>query len=251
VAVTASPGSPVSSPRAGARALVGTALRTWLRYAVPLTVLSAIAFSPLAILARQLRPPTTFAEAVATQATGWAMVSVAWLSQLVLVGGAAAMTGPPRTQLAALGAGSLRLLGAIVPCLAAAAAIALGSLAFVLPGVVLLALLALTGASPARGLPDALRDSIAVARTRLPMMIAVVVGMLALDALIGLVSYFAVLMPVVKPATPAQIAATRTFVRVVVVALIALSPLPATLLATLRRQAEPSSASEAANPGSG
>jgi hypothetical protein len=227
------------APPAGARpaALAGAAIRTWLRYAAPLTALSAVALSPLVILGLVVPAPRNPAEARTVLALGWAIVGVAWLGQLVLVGGAAAMTGPRRSQLRALAAGLLRLLGAIVPCLAAAAAITLGSLAFVVPGLVLLVLLALTGASPVRGLPGALRDSIAVARTHLPAVIVIVAGMLALDAAIGLVAHRAFAMSFTRP--QAQLPAFRGFVRAIIAGLVVLSPLPATLLATLRRRAAP------------
>ena len=196
-----------------------------------------MALSPLVLLGLQIPLPRNAAEAKTAFSLGWAIVGVAWLGQLVLVGGAAAMTGPRRPQLRALGAGLLRLLGAILPCLAAAAAIALASLAFVVPGLVLFVLLALTGASPARGVPGALRDSLATARRHLPAVILIVIAMLALDAAIGVGAHRAFAMSFTKP--PTQWPAFRNFVRAVVAALVVLSPLPATLLATVRRRAEP------------
>ena len=100
---------------------------------------------------------------------GWELIAIGWLGQLVLVGGAAAITGARPSQISQLGAfgrGLVQLARAIVPCLAAAAAIAIGGLALVVPGLVLLVLLALTGASRARGVPASLADSIAVVRAR-------------------------------------------------------------------------------------
>lgn len=231
--------SKVPAAARAAPSLAATALRTWLRYLVPLTVLSAVALSPLVILGLQVSVPRNAAEARTALTLGWAIVGVAWLGQLVLVGGAAATTGPRRSQLGALGAGLLRLLGAILPCLAAAAAVTLASLAFVVPGVVLFVLLALTGASPARGVPGALRDSLAVARAHLPAVIVIVIGMLALDAAIGLGAHHAFAMSFGKP--PAPLPAGRNFVRAIVAGLVVLSPLPAMLLATVRRRAEPAS----------
>jgi hypothetical protein len=114
--------------------------------------------------------------------------------------------------------------------------IAIGSLALVVPGLILLVLLALTGAGRARGVPAALADSIAVARKHLPVIAVTVAAMLALDAAIGLAAYrgFA---PLPRQPSPAQLAAVRHFVRAIAIALTLASPLPATVLATIRARA--------------
>jgi hypothetical protein len=240
--VSASPSSvsdaaPPPEATTADRGLVATAIRTWLRYVIPLTLLSAIALSPLVIIALTLRVPGNAGQAVTTRGLGWALVGVAWLGQLILVGGAAAMTGARLSQRQALTRGCTQLARAVVPCVVAAAAIALGSLALVVPGVLLLVLLSLTGASPDRGLPAPLRDSIAVARRHLPAVAITVAAMLALDAAIGIIAYRASAMPLGRAPTPAQLLAIRTFVRAVVLGLVVLSPLPAMLLATLRHRA--------------
>ena len=215
-------------------AIVGPAIRIWLRHLVPLTLLSALALSPLIALAMRARAPANAAEAKAVLSLGWTLLALAWLPQLVLVGGAAAMMGERRSQLRALGRGFLQIVRAVVPCLVAAAAVAIGSLALVVPGPVLLVLLSLTGASRERGLPAPLADSVAAVRRQWVAVAIAVAALLALDAAIGFVAHrvFVASLPA-KPTTP-QLAAMRDFVRAIAVALIVLSPLPACLLARLR-----------------
>lgn len=217
--------------------VIAPAIRTWLRYLVPLTVLSAIALCPAIAIAWRLRTPADPAGAQTALAVGWAMTAAAWPAQLVLVAGASAMTAGRPSQLRALGQGLARLAGAIVPCLAAVAAIAIGSLALVVPGLVLLVILALTGASRQPGVRAALVDSIAAVRAQLPAVALAVAATLAIDAAIGAVAY-AVLVGAPR-GHPAQLAAVREFVRVVAASLVVASPLPATVLATIRTRAAP------------
>lgn len=223
--------------------VVAAALRTWLRYLVPLTLLSAIAVSPALVLALRARPSLDPAGARATLTLGWEMIALAALGQLILVGGAAAITRahPSQpSQLRALGGGLVQLARAIVPCLAAVAAVAIGGLALVVPGLVLLVLLALTGASPARGVPAALADSIAAARVQLPATALAVAAMLAIDVAIGVAAQRVFIVPLPRQPAPAQLAQLRLFVRVIALALVVVSPLPATVLATIRTRAAPS-----------
>jgi hypothetical protein len=215
-------------------AIVGPAVRTWVRYIVPLTLLSAIALSPLVALASRVHAPADAAAARPVIQLGWTLLAVAWLGQLLLGGGAAAMLTDPPSQLRAFTRGLLQLIRAVLPCLVAALAVAIGSLALVLPGVALLVLLSLTAASRERGLPGPLLDSIAAARRQLPAVTLAVLALFALDAAIGLVAYRAFLVPLPAKPTPIQLAAVRNFVRAIALALVALSPLPATVLATLR-----------------
>jgi hypothetical protein len=218
--------------------VVIAALRTWLRYAVPLTWLSAVALSPVLATALRTRAPVDQAGAKAVLALGWELIAFAWFGQLVLAGGAAAMTRATPSQLRALGTGFVQLVRAIVPCLAAVTTIAIGGLALAVPGLVLIVLLALTGASPARGVPASLADSIAAARKHLPAVALAVAAMIAIDVIIGLVAQRIFAAPLSKPPAPAQLAQYRHFVRVVALALVLASPLPATVLATIRTRAE-------------
>ncbi len=234
----ASAAAPVADPTAGTGELqgdvLGRAVQTWLNHIVPLTLLSAIALSPLVVLALGAHPPADPAAARPVIQLGWTLVAAAWLGQFILVGGAAAMLTEPPSQLHAFARGFLQLIRAVVPCLVAALAVAIGSLALVLPGLVLLVLLSMTGASRERGLPAPLLDSLAAARRQLPAVALAVLALFAIDAAIGLVAYRAFVTPLPAKPTPAQLAAVRNLVRAIALALVVLSPLPATVLATLR-----------------
>jgi hypothetical protein len=234
------PAAPVyAPPRAPASTgLVAAALGTWLRYLAPLTVLSAVALSPVIAVALATRLPSDGPGASATLTRGWLLVALAWPCQLVLVGAASAVTDAT-SQLRALGHGLVQLVRAILPCLAAIAAIAIGSLALVLPGVLLFILLAPTGASRARGITAALADTIAATRKQLLTAALVVAAMLTLDAAIGIVGYRALVGAMASRPTPIQLAAARSFVRTIALALVIASPLPTTLLAVLRRRGDP------------
>jgi hypothetical protein len=227
---------PVGAERRSER-IVAFAIGTWGRHLVSLTLLSAIALSPLIALSARVHAPADAAAARPVIQLGWTLLAVAWLGQLLLVGGAAAMLTDPPSQLRAFTRGLLQLIRAVVPCLVAALAVAIGSLALVLPGLALLVLLSLTAASRDRGLPAPLLDSIAAARRHLPAVARAVLALLALDAAIGLIAYRACLTPLPPKPTLAQLAAIRSFVRAIVLALVVLSPLPATVLATLHARA--------------
>jgi len=219
--------------------VVVAALRIWLRYAIPLTLLSAIALSPVIATALRTRAPVDQAGAKAALVLGWELIALAWFGQLVLVGGASAMTRARPSQLRALGTGFVQLVRAILPCLAAVTAIAIGGLALAVPGLVLIVLLALTGASPARGVPAQLADSIAVARKHLPTVVLASAAMIAIDLAIGLVAQRVFAAPLPRPPAPAQLAPYRHFVHAVALALVLASPLPATVLATIRTRVSP------------
>jgi hypothetical protein len=214
-------------------AVLGPAIRSWLHHLVPLTLLSALALSPLVAIAARVRPPADPAGSRAAIQLGWTLLAVAWLGQFLLVGGAAAMLTEPASQLRAFTRGLLQLVRAVVPCLVAVLAVAIGSLALVLPGLALLVLLSLTAASRDRGLPAPLLDSISAARRRLPAVALAVLALFAIDAAIGLIAHRAFIMPLAGKPAPAQLAAVRNFVRAIVLALVVLSPLPATVLAAL------------------
>lgn len=241
MASTRSPARPqIGAPGAPA-SRVPAAVHAWLRYIVPLTLLSAIALAPVIAIALRVRAPLHPAGISAALTAGWAMLALAWLGQLVLVGGASAITRArpaPLSQLGAFRDGLAQLVQAIVPCLTAAVTIAIGSLALVVPGLVLLVLLALTGASRERGVPAPLVDSIAVTRTRLPAVALTVAAMLAIDVAIGVAAYRAFVVPLPRHPAPAQLAALPHILRMMALALVLVSPLPATVLATIRARAD-------------
>jgi hypothetical protein len=213
--------------------LVARALQTWLRYIVPLTLLSALALSPVLLVALMTPAPADAAAASALRVRAWELVALAAFCQLLLVGGASAASCKP-SQLGALAGGAAQLVRAVVPCLAAAAAVAIGSLALVLPGLVLLVLLALTGASRERGAMAALLDSIAVAGIRFRSVAITVLAMLAIDVAVGVIAHRMFGAPLGKRPSAAQLVAARHLVYAIAAALVVVSPLAATVLATIR-----------------
>jgi len=229
--------TPRYSQPARRSSLLAAALATWAGYAVPLTALSALALAPAVLAAARAPAPVDQATAAATLFRGWAQLAWSWLGQLMLVGGAAAIVRDRPSQRRAFVGGLIGLGRAIVPCLAAAAAVLVASLALAIPGLIVLVLFALTAASPARGVAASLLDASCAARTRLPAVALSVAAMLALDAAIGLGCYAWFVLPLVKHPTAAQLIGARSFVRAVAIALVFVSPLPATLLALIRHRA--------------
>ncbi|HEY0190594.1 MAG TPA: hypothetical protein VGC42_05685 [Kofleriaceae bacterium] len=224
---------PGPHPPAARAPVLPATVDLWLRYLAPLTALSATALAPVIALALLARRPTEPAEADAARAIGWGLVALAWVGQLMLVGAAAAIARARPSQLGALRLG-LRALGrAIVPTAAAVAAVLLGGLALALPGVALLALTALAGASPLRG-AAAVADSIAIARRSLVAVALAAAALVALDAGTVLAVKLAVLEPLAKPPRPVQLAQLPRFLHLIALVLVAGSPLPAAALAVIR-----------------
>ncbi|MEO6774647.1 MAG: hypothetical protein ABI467_16855 [Kofleriaceae bacterium] len=233
--------------------MLALALRTWLRYVVPLTALAAIVMCAVAYVARAVPPPADLVHARVAINVGWGIAGTAWLFQLVLVAAAAPLVASiardtPLSQLQAIVAGARGLGRGLVPCGVAIAAIALGGVALVVPGVLLLGLLALTGASDRLGdpLPAALADSIAVVRAHVREVALVVAIIVVADLAIALVAHLAILpaLPRTKPPL-ALLAPARTFVRVVAAAVIAGSAVPACVLAAIYQRANASATSRA------
>ncbi|MDB4954568.1 MAG: hypothetical protein JWO36_2137 [Myxococcales bacterium] len=234
-------------------------LRTWLRYLVPLTLASALVLGAVIWIALRVlkldvgsvlsvsfadRPVPDLAEhARGNLRLGWELVGITWVAQLMLVAAVAPAvrglaTNVPLTQLRALSSGLRTTIQAIVPCLVAVVAIAIGSMALVIPGLALLVLLSMTGASDKLGdpLPAPLADSVVAARGQWLRVAAIVFGLLVLDVAIGGIAQLAFLRRIPQPMTTAAMLHSRTFVRAIVLALIALSPLPACALAAAYQQ---------------
>src|ERR1700733_8571025 len=112
-----------------------------LRFAAPLAVLGVIALAPVWLLALRARPPAEIDQLASFTYLGVVMVALAVVGQLALVGGAAAMKEAP-SQAAGLRRGLIGLRRAVVPCLLAAVAIGVATLAFVVPGVLAIGLFA-------------------------------------------------------------------------------------------------------------
>jgi hypothetical protein len=218
---------------------VALALRTLWRYPLPLAVASVIVLSPLVWIALRVPAPPNTAGARATLVLAWLVAGTGFTLQLLLVAAAAPLArslvaGAPLSQPRALAASLVQLLRMLVPCAVALATVAIGGLALVVPGLVLLVLLSLTGASTACGLPGPLVDSIAVVRANLRGVVIAVAAILLLDLAIALAAQLAVAAPLVRKMKPPQLATYRDVVRVVVLGVAIVSPVGACILAAIR-----------------
>ncbi len=217
--------------------VVTLAVRAWARHAPALLALSALALAPVWLVALATPAASDAAHAHAQLWLGWALLAPAWILQLVLVAGVApAVADSSMSRRRALTAGLRAMARALLPCATAVAAIAVGMLALVLPGLALLVLLAFTGASDRLGdpLPAPLADSVRAARADVRLAVAVVAGALVLDVAIGGIA------ELVFAHGAKALGASRTFIRVLALALVAVSPLPAcALAATYTRSREP------------
>jgi len=221
--------------------------RTYLRYAVVVTLLSALAFTPLLYLVTRVPVPADINQAHGVVRTAWLLVGCALVPLLVLVGGVAPAVrsiaeGAPASQLAALRGGLAGLVRSVVPCAIAVCAVAIGAIALAIPGLVLFVLLALTGAQTGRGrgLSAALADSMAAVRPQFAAVAIVIV----VSVLVACGGVFALQLhlPVPLPKTPTidLMANFRLFALYAVVGVTLVAPLPAIALAALATRAHPS-----------
>jgi hypothetical protein len=219
-------------------------LRTWLRYVVPLTVLSGIVLVPVVYVALAARAPTDVVHARQLVRVGWILAGTAVGWQLLLVAAVAPAVrsmarGAPLSQLAVFTRGLGSLVRAIMPWLVAMAAVLLGGLALVVPGVLLLVLLSLTGASvrlkdePGR----ALADSVDIVHVQLPRVALIVALIVVVDLAIAYAAQLALVPAMGKKLAAGKLAPVQTFVRAIAAALIALSPLAACALAAAYERA--------------
>ncbi|HVK85318.1 MAG TPA: hypothetical protein VM513_14470 [Kofleriaceae bacterium] len=218
--------------------------RTYVRYAVPLTVLTALAFAPLLYLAWRAKLPATISEGKSAVRLAWGLLAASLLPMLVLVGGVApavrsVATGQPASQLRAFGDGVRGLVAAMVPCALAFMAALLGMLALVVPGLVLLVLFALVGASSGAG-AGRLAEAAAVARgRRTALAIAgVLLATLVLHAAAVWFVQRGLAVPLPKKPTPAQLGELRTLVRTSVIASAVIAPFAAIALAAIHARGE-------------
>ncbi|MBA3396973.1 MAG: hypothetical protein H0T89_30365 [Deltaproteobacteria bacterium] len=216
--------------------------RTYVRYVVPLTIAALIVLAPIAYAGLRVRPPANALHAKALLQLAWIIAGTAWTFQLLLVGAAAPLAraiadGAPVSQPRALGLAIGGVIRAFVPCLGAIAAVAIGGLALVLPGVALLVLLSLTAASTARGMPAPLVDSAAIVRDRFWSVAAIVVAMVVFDVLLAVGAWKLLAWPLAKKVKPAQLAGYRDVVQVLAVGLLVASPIFAALLAGVAARA--------------
>lgn len=223
--------------------LASLSARTFVRYLVPLVVLSALAFAPLLLIAFRVKTPVNLVGAKVALRTAWIVASLGILPLLVLVGAFApavrALTrGERPSQLRILRDGAVGLVRAIVPCLAAITAVAIGGLALAVPGAVLLVLLALTGASTEPGTPARMLDSVARARSHLVAVILTLVIWLAVCALAIYLVQRGLKLPLPKKPAPAQLADLRQLVRTATAIVAITAPIPAVVLAAIHTRAQ-------------
>ena len=218
--------------------MIGLAARTLGRYLVPLAIVSAIVCVPFALLAYASPWPRDLPTANAALARAFAIAGGAWMARFVVVGAAAPLArslvaGAPLSQPRALGVAAGNALRMALPCLAAIAAVLVGGLALVVPALALVVLLSLTGASTERGMPAPLADSIAVVRARWQPVTAIVAVMLIVDVALALAAWKLFAVPLAKKLRPEQWATYGNVARVVVLGVLATTPVFAALLAAV------------------
>lgn len=213
-------------------------LRAWSRYVVPLTLLSAVALAPLVWLAFRAGVAPDLAKARTQVRLGWVLAAAAWACQLWLVAGVAPAVrglarGQPLSQLGALVHGVRGLVRGLVPCFIAVLAVVLGGFALVVPGLVLLVLVALTGASEQLAAPPAvaIADAVGVARTGFARVAVLVAAILAIDLAIAFVLQWQLVPRIATKPAAAQLESVRAFVRCVPLAIAVVSPIAACALA--------------------
>jgi hypothetical protein len=216
------------------------AIRAWLRYLVPLTLIAVVACAPLLYIAATAKGAATLAAGRTQIRTVWVLAGAALVFHLLLVAGVAPAvralaTGEPVSQLRALGAGLANLGRGVLPWLVVVAAIVLGSVALVVPGVLLACLLAVTGASDSlRTSPQAaIADSIATARSVMPHVVFVVVAIVIVDLAIAFAAQTLIIPTLTKKMAATKLLPVRSFVRVTLVAIVAIAPLGACGLAAV------------------
>ncbi|CAN5919881.1 hypothetical protein BH11MYX3_BH11MYX3_47560 [soil metagenome] len=220
--------------------LTALVTRTYLRYLVPVTLLSALAFAPLLWLVMRVPVPADLLQARGVLRTTWLLVGLSLVPLLILVGGVSPSVrsiaeGRPVSQLAAVRDGVLALSRAVLPCGVAVIAVAVGSLALVIPGLLLLVLLSLTGATagPGQALHESLSASVTAVRARFVTVASIL--LLSIAVTCGAVYFLQRGLPVPLPKQPPGelLPNVRVFARWAIAGLAIGAPLPAIALAAL------------------
>jgi len=218
--------------------VITLALRSWLRYVVPLTVLGVIACAPLLYIAWTAKAPEAFAQARTQVKLAWVLAGVAPLFVLLLVAGVAPAvralaSGAPLSQLGALIAGLRGLARGFLPWLVAVAAIVLGGVALVVPGVLLAVLVSLFGASDQlRTSPQAaIADSLDIVRPQLWRIAAIVAAIVIVSFTITIAVQLMYVPLITKKTAVAKLAPIQMNLRIVTTAVVAVTPLAASFLA--------------------
>ncbi len=218
--------------------LIWLVTRTYLRYLVPVTLLSALAFAPLLWLVMRVPVPADALQAKGVLRTTWLLAGLGLVPLLVLVGAVSPAVrsvalGRPTSQRAALTDGVIAFLRAVVPCAVAVIAIGVGSLALAFPGLLLLVLLTLTGATAAPGRPlgETLLASVSCVRARFVTVTMVLAVSIAVT--VGGVYLLQRGLPLPKQPPPELMPNFRLFARWAIAGIAVGAPLPAVALAAL------------------
>lgn len=213
------------------------ALRAWLRYLVPLTLLALVACLPVLWIATRFPPPPDVQHARIEMRVTWALAATAWIWQLWLVAGVAPAVqslaaGQPLSQLRALTSGLRALATKLVPIVITVFAIVLGTAALVVPGVLLLVLLSTTGATASHA------EAVTVSRANMKRLAITVAIVIAGALLIALACQLAIVPTIAKKAAASKLVPIRTFTRVLALALTAYAPLAACAIAAVTARRE-------------
>ncbi len=224
------------------KSTLALALRCYARYAVPLTLLSVLLFVPLIHHALTSETPASVGPATWTVRFAWIIGGTAWIAQFMLAGAAAplarAMDGDRPSQIRALVMAVRGLIRAFVPVVLVTAAVVMGAIALVIPGVVLGVLLALTGTSTRGGLSEPMLDSATRVRREPKVMAIGIAAILVLDLAVVAIPFFVLLGPLPTKPTPDQLATSHQLVQIAAIGVAIVSPLPACLLAALARRSD-------------
>lgn len=225
--------------------VVALAFRTYARYVAPLTLLSLVLFAPLLAYGLLSNTPGALGPAWRMVMIAWGAAATAWIAQYMLVGAAAPLArsiaeAKPLGQLAALRVALGGFVRAVLPTLMVVAAIAMGSIALVLPGLVLGVLLSLTGASTRSGLAEPMLDSVARVRSNLKVAIVSVVVILVVDFAIITLPFTILLGPLSPRPTPEELSAAQLILQITAIGIPLVTPLAACVLAAVATTARPS-----------
>lgn len=217
---------------------VNLAVRTYARYAAPLTAIAIVLYAPLLAYGWLSKTPTELGPGWRMVMTAWGIASTAWILQYMLVGAAAPLArsieaAAPLSQLAAVRTIVRGFLRSVLPVLIVVAAVVLGSIALAIPGLVLGVLLSLTGASERSGLSEPLLDSVERVRANLKRTILAVVGILALDFAIVAIPFAILLGPLSAKPTLEELATAQLILRITVIGVPLVTPLAACVLAAI------------------
>jgi hypothetical protein len=221
--------------------VIGLALRTIVRYVVPLAAITFVVSAPLFAIAFRAPWPFDLKTANAAMLRASAIALGQFAIVFVLVAAAAPLVrsvaaGTPLSQVRAFVGVFANVLRMLVPCLAAIAAVVVGGLALVVPALVLIVLLSLTGASTERGMPAPLAESVATVRARWKPVTTIVVVMVVVEIVLVVAAWKFAAVPATPKLKPAQWATYGNVARIVALGVAATAPVFATLLAAVRRR---------------